>query len=95
MTPAFTVRTSSHFERLATAQLKKHSEFAALLGRAIGILQIDPYNQSRNHAIKKLGGPQTDGQWRLRVGRWRFRYDIAGQTVELKYCGLRREDTYR
>ena len=26
MTPAFTVRTSSHFERLATAQLKKHSE---------------------------------------------------------------------
>ena len=69
MTPAFTVRTSSHFERLAIAQLKKHSEFAALLSRAIGILQIDPYNQGRNHAIKKLAGPQTDGQWRLRLGR--------------------------
>jgi len=95
MTPAFTVRTSPHFERLATAQLKKHSEFAALLRRAIEILQIDPYNQGRIHAIRKLAGPQTDGQWRLRLGRWRFRYDIAGQTVELKYCGLRREDTYR
>ena len=95
MTPAFTVRTSSHFERLATAQLKKHAEFAPLLDRAIRILQIDPYNHSRSNAIKKMTGPQTEGLWRLRLGRWRFRYDIAGQTVELKFCGLRREDTYR
>jgi hypothetical protein len=36
-----------------------------------------------------------EGQWRLTLGRWRFRYDISGQAVELHYCGLRREETYR
>jgi hypothetical protein len=61
MIRAFNVQTSSHFERLATAQLKKHAEFAPLLGQAIRILQIDPYNQSRTNAIKKLTGSQTEG----------------------------------
>jgi mRNA-degrading endonuclease RelE of RelBE toxin-antitoxin system len=95
MTPAFTVLTSPHFERLAKAQLKRHREFSPVIDRAIRILQKDPYNQDRTQAIKKLAGAQIEGQWRLRLGRWRFRYDIAGQTVQLKYCGLRREDTYR
>jgi mRNA-degrading endonuclease RelE of RelBE toxin-antitoxin system len=95
MTPAFTVETSPHFERLARRLRRQHSEFTALLREAFGILETDPYNRSRSHAIKKLTGAQEDGQWRLRLGRFRFRYDIAGETVELRYCGLRREDTYR
>jgi mRNA-degrading endonuclease RelE of RelBE toxin-antitoxin system len=95
MTPVFTVLISPHCERLAKAQLKKQPEFVRILAEAIDILQTDPYNHSRSLAIRKLTGHQTEGQWRLRVGRWRFRYDILGQNVELKYCGLRREDTYR
>ena len=39
--------------------------------------------------------PAGEGQYRLRLGRFRFRYDIAGREVRLLYCGLRREDTYR
>jgi mRNA-degrading endonuclease RelE of RelBE toxin-antitoxin system len=35
-----------------------------------------------------------EGQYRLRSGRFRFRYDIEGREVVLHYCGLRREDTY-
>ncbi|PYV40050.1 MAG: hypothetical protein DMG06_21460 [Acidobacteria bacterium] len=59
-------------------------------------LQSDPYNRSRRHAIKKLEGVKPgEGQYRLRLGRWRFRYDIFGQEVVLHYCGLRREETYR
>ena len=81
MTPAFTVLTSPHFERLAKRQLKKEPEFAASLSRAIKILQNDPYNQSRSQPIKKLAGSQIEGQWRLRLGRWRFRYDIVAQEV--------------
>jgi len=27
--------------------------------------------------------------------RFRFIYDVDGRTVYLKYCGLRREDTYK
>jgi mRNA-degrading endonuclease RelE of RelBE toxin-antitoxin system len=95
MTPAFTVQTSPRFERLARRLRRQHREFTALLREAFDILETDPYNHSRRHAIKKLTGAQEDGQWRLRIGRFRFRYDIAGETVELKYCGLRREDTYR
>jgi hypothetical protein len=45
---------------------------------------------------KKLQGVKAgEGQYRLRLQRWRFRYDVWGQEVELNYCGLRREDTYR
>jgi len=95
MTPAFTVEISPHFERLARRLRRQHSEFTALFREAIAILATDPYNHSRRHSIKKLTSTQEDGQWRLRIGRFRFRYDINDQTVELKYCGLRREDTYR
>jgi len=41
------------------------------------------------------GVPLGEGQYRLRLGRWRFRYDIEGRQVWLRYCGLRREETYR
>jgi mRNA-degrading endonuclease RelE of RelBE toxin-antitoxin system len=95
MTPAFTVQTSPHFERLFKKLHKQHPELRKLLGEVITALETDPYNHSKQHEITKLTGPQVDGQWRMGVGRFRFRYDIIGQTVELKYCGLRREDTYR
>ena len=95
MTPAFTVQTAPRFERLARRLRRQHPEFTTLLREAFDILEIDPYNHSRKYAIKKLTGTQEEGQWRLRLGHFRFRYDIAGEAVELKYCGLRRENTYR
>jgi hypothetical protein len=40
-------------------------------------------------------GQRLEGSpYRLRSGRFRFRYDIAEREVVLLYCGLRREDTY-
>ena len=96
MTPSFAIRATPRFERLATTLLKRHPEFRPLLSQAGEILRADPYNQARVHHIKKLQGvPPGDGQWRLRLGRFRFLYDIVGSVVELAYCGLRREDTYR
>ena len=62
---------------------------------AIAILSLDPHNKSRRYAIKKLRGISAgEGQYRLRSGRFRFRYDIEEREVILLYCGLRREDTY-
>jgi mRNA-degrading endonuclease RelE of RelBE toxin-antitoxin system len=56
---------------------------------------LDPHNKSQKHQIKKLQGVSVgEGQYRLRSGRFRFRYDIAEREVVLLYCGLRREDTY-
>ncbi len=96
MTPAFFVRTDPHFERLARSLRKRHPDFDGHFAKAIEILKTDPYNRSRAHTIKKLQGVrQGDGQYRLRSGRWRFRYDVYGLEVVLTYCGLRREETYR
>ena len=96
MTLPFSVRTTPHFDRLLRRLHKRHPELADRYAEALKILQADPYNRSRTHDMKKLEGVQPgEGQYRLRLGRWRFRYDIFGQKVVLHYCGLRREDTYR
>lgn len=95
MKPAFTVIVTPHYERLFKKLLRSHRDLAALHARAGEILEADPYNVSREHHIKKLEGvAEGDGQFRLSMGRWRFRYDILGQEVWLFYCGLRREETY-
>ena len=75
---------------------KRHPDFDDHFAETIETLKADPHNRSRSHPIKKLRGvAQGDGQYRLRSGRWRFRYDIYGREVVLAYCGLRREETYR
>jgi len=95
MTPSFAVHPTSHYERLSTKLRKSNRDFEATERSAAGILSADPYNRSRSHKIKKLEAvPRGEGQYRLSLGRWRFRYDILGQVVLLGYCGLRREDTY-
>lgn len=95
MRNGFTVLVSPHFERLAKRLAKQNPEFPKQFQKAVAILNTDPYNRGGKHSILKLTGEQADnGQWRLRIGRLRFRYDIIDKTVELKYCSLRRENTY-
>jgi mRNA-degrading endonuclease RelE of RelBE toxin-antitoxin system len=96
MTPAFTVIAPAHFEREFRRLRRRHAELSDLFARALAILETDPYNRSRTHPIKKLENvPTGEAQYRIRLGRFRFRYDIEGQIVYLKRCSLRREDTYR
>ena len=91
----FSVRTTPRYDRLSQKLHRGYRDFDATEQSAAAILAADPYNQSRRHKIKKLEGvPAGEGQYRLSLGRWRFRYDIIGQVVLLSYCGLRREDTY-
>jgi mRNA-degrading endonuclease RelE of RelBE toxin-antitoxin system len=96
MTSPFFIRTTPRFERQFRRLLKGHPELVDRCAEAITILAGDPYNRSRAHNIMKLEGVNMGaGQYRLRVRRWRFRYDIVGQEVVLHSCSLRREDTYR
>ncbi len=96
MTPPFSVHTTPRYDRLARRLAHAHPEFAEAHGRTLAILSTDPTNRTRRYEIRKLQGvPTGDGQWRLRVRRFRFRYDIEGNRVILKRCSLRREDTYR
>jgi mRNA-degrading endonuclease RelE of RelBE toxin-antitoxin system len=94
----YSVLTTSLFNRLLYKLVQQHPELPDIFESAITILKADPHNLSRSHPIIKLRGIYPgNGQYRLRVGRWRFRYDIWDklEEVELSYCGLRREDTYR
>jgi mRNA-degrading endonuclease RelE of RelBE toxin-antitoxin system len=50
----------------------------------ISALAVDPYDRTRQHAIKKLNDVRPgEGQWRIRHGDYRLRYDIMGQDVVL------------
>ena len=94
----FAVLTTPLFDRLLVKLVPQHPELPDIFESAIAILKTDPHNLNRSHPIKKLRGIKPgDGQYRLRIGRWRFRYDIwdKRKEIELSYCGLRREDTYR
>jgi mRNA-degrading endonuclease RelE of RelBE toxin-antitoxin system len=94
-TSAFVVRTSPGFDRLLRRLYKRHPDLAHTYDEAITILATDPYNHTRTHNIRKLEAQKLgSGQWRLRLGRWRFRYDIEGVDIVLEYVGLRREGTY-
>jgi mRNA-degrading endonuclease RelE of RelBE toxin-antitoxin system len=92
---SYHVETTAHFDRQLKKLAPKHPDLIGRFEQAVEILSTDPHNSSQQHPIKKLQSvPAGDGQYRLRSGRFRFRYDIAAKIVVLHYCGLRREDTY-
>lgn len=96
MTLPFSIHTTPHFDRLLKKLVKHHPDLLDRYADAIEILKADPQNLSRAHDVGKLEGVRPgEGQYRLRLGRWRFRYDIFGREVWLFQCGLRREATYR
>jgi mRNA-degrading endonuclease RelE of RelBE toxin-antitoxin system len=96
MTPLLAVSITARFERDYRRLLKTHPDLAKDYDAVVSVLGTDPHNRSRTHAIKKREQVSPgEGQYRFRSGRFRFRYDIEGASVYLKYCGLRREDTYR
>ena len=95
MAVSFSVRAIPRYEQMVRKLMKRHPELGDIQHSVREILATDPYNQSRQHNIKKLEGIRSgEGQYRLSLGRWRFRYDIFKQEVVLHYCGLRRENTY-
>jgi mRNA-degrading endonuclease RelE of RelBE toxin-antitoxin system len=96
MKTAFTVLAPPSFARALEALARRHSDLAELYTHALSVLQVDPYNVSRSHPIKKLRAvPVGEGQYRIRLRRFRIRYDIVEREVVLLDVSLRREDTYR
>src|SRR5262245_33137933 len=79
-----------HYEQQARKLLRVHRDFRAVQVRAFEILDADPEGRTGTHRIKQLMGiPPGAGQWRLSLGRFRFRYDIYSLTLVMQYCGLR------
>ena len=96
MSTVFSVTTTRRFDRELKKLASRHDSLSEIIRAVLEALRSDPYNLSRQYAIKKLEAvPANEGQYRIRSGRFRFRYDVEGQTVCLKACSLRREDTYK
>jgi len=92
----FRVLVTPRFERELRKLLRHHPDLASVYQEALALLAADPHNRAGRRWMKKLAGVKPgEGQYRLRLGRWRFRYDIFERDVVLHYCGLRREDTYK
>ena len=92
--PPFSLRVTPRGQSLAKALNKQHADFIDYYEKAVGVLSSDPRNRSGSQQIKKLRNvPAGQGAWRLQLDRWRFRYDVGEQIVELSYFGLRREET--
>ena len=88
----FTIISTSAFERAARKLAGKVPHMDEWLSEAGLILKSDPFNLSKQHQIKKLHGVDAgDGQWRLRLGVYRLRYDVHEKTVILRAIAHRRD----
>lgn len=96
MSSRYVIVSAPSFERQLKRLARHHPDLPDRLAEAMAVLRNDPANASRRYPVRKLTAVSPgEGQYRIRSGRFRIRYDISGRTVELLHCGLRREDTYR
>jgi mRNA-degrading endonuclease RelE of RelBE toxin-antitoxin system len=80
------------YERDVRKLTKRNRQLLSLLRDALRILESDPYNHTRQHDIEKLTDvPPGEGQWRIRIGDYRIRYDVWGEEVELHSFAHRKD----
>jgi mRNA-degrading endonuclease RelE of RelBE toxin-antitoxin system len=94
MPEIFRLLPTSRFKRDVEAIYKHHPASLRQLESIKVILTLDPYNRSRRYDIKKLRDvPHGEGQYRIRTGKYRLRYDVNGNDVVL-YSFKHRKEAY-
>ncbi len=94
MAKTFRVLATPGYQRDVRNATKRHAALLSTIARLHAILSEDPYNASRRHDIKKLAGVKMgEGQWRIRAGVYRLRYDISDNDVVL-YSFRQRKEAY-
>ena len=92
MPEVFHLLPSTRFKRDFEEIYKRNRDIIRKIEPLKMILVHDPYNRSRRYDIKKLKDiPQGEGQYRIRSGKYRLRYDIIGDDVILYSFKHRRE----
>jgi len=92
MNGGFLVVTTKTFDRSLKRLAKQNSEIVDMFESLLRLLEHDPHNISRRLDIKKLTAVESgDGQWRIRSGVYRLRYDIDGNRVILHSINHRRQ----
>lgn len=88
----FNLRATSLYQRSVVHLTKRNKSLLDVVDRLLDAVESDPYNRSGRHNIKKLHGVELgDGQWRIRAGNYRLRYDIHGEDVILYSFNDRKE----
>ena len=92
MAPTYRLVSTPAFERDVRKIARRNPDLLSVLEAIRTILSSDPYNTSHQHPIKKLRGIEPGGgQWRIRTGDYRLRYDIFEHDVVLYAFRHRRE----
>jgi len=90
----FSIVYTTACERDIKSLIGRNKEIYPQFLKLLEALREDPYNLSRKYNIIKLTGtPSGEGQWRIRIGKYRLRYDILSQDVVL-YSFNHRKDAY-
>jgi mRNA-degrading endonuclease RelE of RelBE toxin-antitoxin system len=80
----FRLISTPPFEQDVRKRTRRNRTLQAEVMGMLEILRKDPYNTSTAHNISKLKAVTSgEGQWRLRSGDYRLRYDIFGDEVVL------------
>ncbi len=88
----FDIIHATHFDRDFDALARKHVATPALLENIKATLLSDPYNITRQRKIKKLSDVKSgEGEWRLRIDKYRIRYDLEDNVVKLYSIRHRKE----
>jgi mRNA-degrading endonuclease RelE of RelBE toxin-antitoxin system len=94
MPEIFRLLPTSRFKRDVEEVYRHHPAILQQLESLKVILTHDPYNRSRRHDIQKLRDvPNGEGQYRIRSGRYRLRYDVSGSDIVL-YSFKHRKEAY-
>ena len=92
MPEVFRLLPSTRFKRDFEEVFKRNRDILRKIEPLKIILVHDPYNRSRRYDIKKLKDVAAgEGQYRIRSGKYRLRYDVIGTDVILYSFKHRRE----
>ena len=92
MPPAYQTFVTQGFKRDVRRITRRNPSLASIVGEMISTLEEDPHNTTGRHNIKKLTSVKAgDGQWRIRSGDYRLRYDLHGNDIILFSFRHRRE----
>ena len=88
------VVATTGFKRDVQGRSRRDRATLSVIEEIISVLEEDPFNISRRFDIKKLHGIRPgEGQWRIRTGNFRLRYDVIGKDVVL-YSFRDRKEAY-
>jgi mRNA-degrading endonuclease RelE of RelBE toxin-antitoxin system len=90
MSVSFRVVVSPQFKRDSRKIVRNRPQLLDEVDEVFVVLAKDPYDASRQFNIRKLKNISAgEGQWRIRFGDYRIRYDIFGQDVILHSFRIR------